>query len=152
MDFKITIMLDATDRFQACIENLMRAAAATMAGAGRTKTAVAEEPKDEEEAAPEPPVTEEPPVAETPKTIYVADMRRAVEDARNRIEGEGWESKDTEGYRLYHKEVTAQVRRIVGAYGADKMPDIEEDRREAFIKEVNGLRLVDGKVTPEIPF
>ena len=83
----------------------------------------------------------------------VADMRAAVTRCRERIEGEDWEDKSGVGYKTYHKKVTAAVKGIVGLCGADKIPDIAEEKRAAFIQQVDSLKVTDaGNVESDLPF
>lgn len=82
----------------------------------------------------------------------VADMRKAVNNLRVRVEGADWEDKSSEGYKLYHKKVTSAVKGVVAFCGAEKLPDIPEDKRQSFIAQVDGLGLEDGEVKPVMPF
>ena len=91
--------------------------------------------------------------AEQEDTIpTVADMRAAVTRCRERIEGESWEDKTSEGYKKWHKKVTAAIKGIVAVCGADKIPDIPEENRASFIKQVDGLEAVGDNVQPVLPF
>lgn len=105
---------------------------------------------------PSQPATEEQPAAaeEAPgaSTPTVEDMRAAVARCRERIEGAGWEDKTSDGYKLYHKKVTAAVKGILGFCGTDKIPSVAEDKRQVFINSVDNLVLVDGEVQSEQPF
>ena len=99
------------------------------------------------------PAGEAPPEAtETALVPTVSDMRAAVTRLRERIEGKDWEDKTSEGYKLYHKKVTAAVKGIVAFCGADKIPGIPEENRAAFIQRVDDLTLIDGEVMPNVPF
>ena len=82
----------------------------------------------------------------------VADMRAAVTRCRERIEGESWEDKTSEGYKKWHKKVTAAIKGIVAVCGADKIPDIPEENRASFIKQVDGLGAEGDNVQPVLPF
>lgn len=82
----------------------------------------------------------------------VADMRAAVTRCRERIEGESWEDKTSEGYKKWHKKVTAAIKGIVAVCGADKIPDIPEENRASFIKQVDGLEAVGDSVKSTLPF
>ena len=82
----------------------------------------------------------------------VTDMRAAVSRARDRIEGEGWEDKTSDGYKLWHKKVTAAVKNIVKSLGAEKIPDISEESRRSFVEQVDLLEVVGNEVMEQPPF
>ncbi|MDE6497115.1 MAG: hypothetical protein K2L21_00460 [Muribaculaceae bacterium] len=119
------------------------------------------------DAAPATTAAAEAPMAEAPATENAAeasdkaptleDCRAAVKRARLRIEGEGYENKTGEGYDKYHKEITAQIKQIVMAVSggaANKIPDLTEDRRGAFIAMCDTLVVgADGHVEQgDLPF
>lgn len=90
------------------------------------------------------------------KEVTVEDCRAALQRCRVRIEGEDYESKSTEGYKKYHKAISATVKRIVMTVSggkAEKIPDLDEDARRAFISEMDALKVDEsGKLTRELPF
>lgn len=70
------------------------------------------------------------------------DCRAALKRTRIRFEGEGYENKVGEGYEKYHKAITAQIKQIVSTISggrADKIPDLPEECRAAFIAECDAL-------------
>ena len=173
MEIKVTFRFDASDSLLACVDNFRKAMEALTASGGlsvlptnkeagivkavATEEGVTVNKKERiwppvEETAEKPVETAEAPEAEQPKAPTIADMRAANDRARTRIEGEGWESKDTEGYRKYHKKVTAAIKGIVAFCGAEKMPDIPEERRKDFIAQVDDLELDGDEVKPSKPF
>lgn len=114
--------------------------------------AAAAAPKDEPKAASQPGEKKDDGTSFPPSVPSVADMRAAVARCRARIEGEDWESKTSEGYKLYHKKVTAAVKKTVAFCGAEKVPDIPEEKRASFIRDIDDLVLVDSDVIPQPPF
>ena len=116
----------------------------TEKGAGGAEGAEGAAPQEEAKPKEEPQ-----PEAAVPT---VSDMRAAVARARDRIEGEGWEDKTSDGYKLYHKKVTAAIKSIVTFCEAEKIPDIAEERRESFIMQVDNLVLEGDAVTSKLPF
>lgn len=105
----------------------------------------------QEVAEPQPAIEESVPSAEN--TIpTIEDCRAALHRARIRFEGEDYENKASEGREKFHKAVTSQVKQIlltVSGGRADKIPDLPEDRRAAFIAECDALILDDnGFITP----
>ena len=106
------------------------------------------------EPQPEKPQPAEPkPTAEKEANIpSIADMRAAVTRARERIEGEDWEGKTSDGYKMYHKKLTSAVKGIVAVCGAEKIPDIAEENRQNFINLVDLLIAKGSEVTSEAPF
>lgn len=82
----------------------------------------------------------------------VSDMRAAVARCRERIEGADWEDKASDGYKQWHKKVTAAVKGIVAFCGSDKIPGIPEENRASFIQKVDELGIDGDKVTSTLPF
>ena len=102
----------------------------------------------QEEAKPK----EEPQPEAAAPVPTVTDMRAAVARARDRIEGEGWEDKTSDGYKLWHKKVTTAVKNIVKSLDAEKIPDISEENRRLFIDRVDLLAVEGSEVIIEPPF
>lgn len=106
-----------------------------------TECPTSEEPAAEPIAAP----------AEQPaaKSYTEVDVRAAIDAARKRIEGEGWkENPDSEGYKKYHRPLTAWFKETAALYGAEKpsaLPDSES--RGKFIAACERVRVDDGTIT-----
>lgn len=120
-------------------------------------TSVAETPSETTDETPAPAAdgTADAPAAETQPAATVPtleDCRAAVRRTRVRFEGEGYENKTGEGYEKYHKAITSQIKQIVFTVSggtAEKIPDLAEDRRAAFIAECDALTLDEnGLITP----
>ncbi len=94
---------------------------------------------------------------EIPAVPTLEDCRAALKRTRIRFEGEGYENKVGEGYEKYHKAITAQIKQIVFTVSggrADKIPDLPEECRAAFIAECDAL-IIDEKgfiAPPPAPF
>lgn len=170
MEIKVTFRFDVSENLLACVDNFRKAAEA-MAQSGilsqlpenktagivkavATENGVTMNKKEQiwppKEEAPEPEAQEPEEPQESIPTI--ADMRAAVARCRERIEGADWEEKTGEGYKLYHKKVTAAVKSIVTFCEAEKIPDIAENRRQSFITQVDSLVLEGDAVISQPPF
>ena len=107
---------------------------------GRRAKADAPEPIAPVAAVEEVPNTENSNPETTVPTLE--DCRAALKRTRIRFEGEGYENKVGEGYEKYHKAITAQIKQIVFTVSggrADKIPDLPEECRAAFIAECDAL-------------
>lgn len=111
----------------------------------------AEAPAANEEKAP----VEEPtaPAVEA-KELTEVDVRAAMDRTRRRIEGENYkEDTDGEGYKRYHRQLTAQFKQIASLLGADKPSALPADKRAAFISQCDELEVnKEGNVEPKLPF
>lgn len=88
------------------------------------------------------------------KAPTVADVRAAMDRCRKRIEGENY-ATDTksEGYQKYHKQLTAEFKRISALLGSDKPSGLAENQRRSFIEEANLLDIMeDGSIGKPVPF
>lgn len=107
---------------------------------------VPEEPAAEQVAAP----------AEQPaaKEYTEVDVRAAMDAARKRIEGEGWkENPDSEGYKKYHRPLTAWFKETAALYGAEKpsaLPDSES--RGKFIAACERVRVNNDGTITDLPY
>lgn len=132
---------------------------------GRKPKATTEEaaaPKEEpeapaEEAAPAEAATDAPAMeaqAEDAKPLTEEDIRAAMHRTRQRIEGEGYkENTDSEGYKKYHKQLTAQFKNIAALLGAEKPSGLPEEQRASFIEQCDELIIgEDGTITTKCPF
>lgn len=104
------------------------------------------EPAAEQIAAP----AEQPAV----KEYTEVDVRAAMDAARKRIEGEGWkENPDSEGYKKYHRPLTAWFKETAALYGAEKpsaLPDSES--RGKFIAACERVRVDNDDTITDIPY
>lgn len=77
-------------------------------------------------------------------------VRKAMEDVRLKIEGEGY-TKDSP----HHKELTAEFKRLSALLGAEKPSALPIDKVESFIEAINKIHL-DGDdlklVEDDLPF
>lgn len=87
------------------------------------------------------------------KEYTEVDVRAAMDAARKRIEGEGWkENPDSEGYKKYHRQLTAWFKETAALYGSEKpsaLPDSES--RGKFIAACERVRVDDGTIT-DLPY
>ena len=105
---------------------------------------------------PEEPVTEKTSATEQPaaKSYTEVDVRAAMDAARKRIEGEGWkENPDSEGYKKYHRQLTAWFKETAALYGAERpsaLPDSES--RGKFIAACERVRVDDDGTISDLPY
>lgn len=91
---------------------------------------------------------------EAAKPLTEEDVRAAMHRTRQRIEGEDYKDNPTsEQYQKYHKPLTAQFKNIAALLGSDKPSTLPEDKREAFIKQCEELKIMkDGTIGSDCPF
>lgn len=105
------------------------------------------QPAAEAEAAPAP---EAP--AET-KELTEEDVRAAMDKTRRRIEGEDYKNNtDSEGYKKYHKQLTATFKNIAALLGSDKPSTLPAEQRASFIKQCDELIVENGEITTKVPY
>lgn len=114
----------------------------------------------QEANSPKPQIPELPePEPEEPKPdgrpLDKTDIRRAIERARMRIEGEDFASNpQSEIYKKYHKPLRDEFIRIAQELGAEKPTLLSgQDAIAAFIRQCDALGVDEtGKIVTEIPF
>lgn len=125
---------------------------------------VVENPEPQQETAPvaEPEQTPEPkteaaaPVeaAQENKTYTEVDVREAMDRTRKRIEGENYkEQTDSEGYKKWHRRLTAFFKNTAALFGAEKpstLPDSES--RYKFIACCDAVYVKDDELVEDCPF
>lgn len=100
------------------------------------------------EEKPEPAQPEE----EEAQEITLEDIRRAIDETHQRIEGADWDNPESETYKKYHRKVNAELKNICRTLGYDKPSLLPEDRRKQFIHLAGELVLRDGVITTGLPF
>lgn len=98
--------------------------------------------KDEaqtQEQQPQPPVDKAP----ASKFPTAADLRKAMNDLRDRIEGEDYANKKNTDAKVkaLHRLVTSTLKNVAALFGAEKPSEIVEDKRQAFMDEIALLEL-----------
>lgn len=87
----------------------------------------------------------QPPVDKAPASKYptAADLRKAMNDLRDRIEGEDYANKKNtdDKVKALHRLVTSTLKNVAALFGAEKPSEIEEDKRQAFMDEIALLEL-----------
>lgn len=113
----------------------------TTADAVQTVAVAAPEPTDEK--------TDEP-----AKEYTTVDVRAAMDKTRKRIEGENYkEQADSEGYKKWHRALSAWFKGEAVALGADKPSSLPDSKsREAFISRCNLVEAVGDKLEVQPPF
>lgn len=98
--------------------------------------------KPKAEAKPEP-------MPEKPKEYTEVDIRAAMDRTRKRIEGEDYKEKpDSEGYKTWHKRLTAWFKNTAALCGAEKpsaLPDSES--RAKFIAACDAVEIKGDELT-----
>lgn len=94
------------------------------------------------------------PMPEKPKEYTEVDIRAAMDRTRKRIEGEDYKEKpDSEGYKTWHKRLTAWFKNTAALYGAEKpsaLPDSES--RAMFIAACDAVEIKGDELTETCPF
>ena len=87
----------------------------------------------------------QPPVDKAPASKFptAADLRKAMNDLRDRIEGEDYANeKNTDAkVKALHRLVTSTLKNVAALFGAEKPSEIVEDKRQAFMDEIALLEL-----------
>lgn len=115
----------------------------------QTAAPAAQQPqrKPKAEAKPEP-------MPEKPKEYTEVDIRAAMDRTRKRIEGEDYKEKpDSEGYKTWHKRLTAWFKNTAALFGAEKpsaLPDSES--RAKFIAACDAVEIKGDELTETCPF
>ena len=91
---------------------------------------------------------------EKPKEYTEVDIRAAMDRTRKRIEGENYKEKpDSEGYKTWHKRLTAWFKNTAAFCGAEKpsaLPDSES--RAKFIAACDAVEIKGDELTETCPF
>lgn len=97
---------------------------------------------------------ETPAPAEEPRELTEEDIREAMHRTRQRIEGENYKDEtDSERYKKYHRQLTAQFKNIAAMLGADKPSALPAEQRAAFIAQCDELIAgEDGVIMSKVPF
>lgn len=107
-----------------------------------------------EENAPASGETKPEPMPEKPKEYTEVDIRAAMDRTRKRIEGEDYKEKpDSEGYKTWHKRLTAWFKNTAALCGAEKpsaLPDSES--RAKFIAACDAVEIKGDELTETCPF
>lgn len=94
------------------------------------------------------------PMPEKPKEYTEVDIRAAMDRTRKRIEGEDYKEKpDSEGYKTWHKRLTAWFKNTASICGAEKpsaLPDSES--RAKFIAACDAVEIKGDELTETCPF
>lgn len=91
---------------------------------------------------------------DTSEKLTAEDVRSAMNRTRQRIEGKDFkDNTESEGYRKYHKLLTATFKNIAAELGSDKPSALPEDRIGDFVRECDSLQILgDGTVGKPLPF
>ncbi|MST77781.1 hypothetical protein FYJ72_08825 [Prevotella copri] len=88
---------------------------------------------------------QQPPIDKAPASKFptAADLRKAMNDLRDRIEGEDYANKKNTDAKVkaLHRLVTSTLKNVADLFGAEKPSEIVEDKRQAFMDEIALLEL-----------
>lgn len=105
------------------------------------------------DAAPEAEAEPQPEATAEPKELTEEDIRAAMDRTRRRIEGEDYKNNtDGEGYKTYHKQLTATFKNIAALLGSDKPSTLPADKRASFIQQCDELIVENGEITTKVPY
>lgn len=107
---------------------------------------------DEPEPAPAP--APEPQPQNEKKTYTVVDVRAAMDRTRKRIEGENYkENPDGEGYKKWHRQLTAWFKNTAAILGAEKPSALSESESiEKFIQCCDAVQVKGDELVEDCPF
>ena len=105
-----------------------------------------------ETAKPEP--APEPQPQNEKKTYTVVDVRAAMDRTRKRIEGENYkENPDGEGYKKWHRQLTAWFKNTAAMLGAEKPSALSESESiEKFIQCCDAVQVKGDELVEDCPF
>lgn len=83
-----------------------------------------------------------------------ADVRAAIDRARQRIEGDDWkDNPDGEGYKKWHRALTSWFKVTAALFGADRPSELPDSRsRMNFIRCCDEVEIQDGALVEAVPF
>lgn len=115
--------------------------------------AVEVKPSEAVEVKPEPEAPSQQELAEDREYTEV-DVRDAMERTRKRIEGENYKNEtDSEGYKKYHRKLTASFKEISALLGSDKPSTLPtSDKRKSFCQQVDELVAEGDEIVTKVPF
>lgn len=74
-------------------------------------------------------------------------VRKAMAECRTRIEGEDY-TKDSP----FHKELTAEFKKLANLLESEKPSELPADKVESFVDSLSHIVVVDGKLSYDTPF
>lgn len=83
------------------------------------------------------------------------DVRAAMDRTRRRIEGEDYkENSNSEGYKKWHRQLTAWFKNTAALYGSDRPSTLpNSDSRRMFIESCDRVETMpDGTLTENLPY
>ena len=144
----------------------------TLLGGCQAQPTPVELPRQEQSAIASEDTTHQVPLPEEPATVAVAtteatatdtaeereyteaDVRAAIDRARQRIEGDDWkDNPDGEGYKKWHRALTSWFKVTAALFGADRPSELPDSRsRMNFIRCCDEVEIKDGALVEAVPF
>lgn len=131
------------------------APAATAETTQEQPAAAAEVSNQEEAPAAAPAAEQQAEAAAEEKNYTEEDVRAAMDRTRKRIEGEDYKYNTTsDGYKTWHRKLTAQFKQIAGVLGSDKPSTLpSSELRGSFIRQCDELEIgEEGSIVTKCPF
>lgn len=120
------------------------------------KPEVANNPTEAAKDTPEPQPEQAPePQPQNEKKEYtVVDVRAAMDRTRRRIEGEDYKEKpDGEGYKRWHRQLTAWFKNTAAVFGAEKPSALSDSESiEKFIQCCEEVKVKNDELVTDCPF
>lgn len=120
------------------------------------KPEVANNPTEAAKDTPEPQPEQAPePQPQNEKKEYtVVDVRAAMDRTRRRIEGEDYKEKpDGEGYKRWHRQLTAWFKNTAAFFGAEKPSALSDSESiEKFIQCCDEVKVKNDELVTDCPF
>lgn len=120
------------------------------------KPEVANNPTEAAKDTPEPQPEQAPePQPQNEKKEYtVVDVRAAMDRTRRRIEGEDYKEKpDGEGYKRWHRQLTAWFKNTAAVFGAEKPSALSDSESiEKFIQCCDEVKVKNDELVTDCPF
>ena len=71
------------------------------------------------------------------------DIKSAMYEVRDRIEGKDWKNKNSEGYKRWHQELTEAFILKAETLGACRPSELLPEQRGAFLRWCKRVRIID---------
>ena len=164
MTFTLNVNIGLTPQLAGFLSNLL--------GGCQAQPTPVELPRQEQSAIASEDTTHQVPLPEEPATVAVAtteatatdtaekreyteaDVRAAIDRARQRIEGDDWkDNPDGEGYKKWHRALTSWFKVTAALFGADRPSELPDSRsRMNFIRCCDDVEIKDGALVEAVPF
>ena len=145
----IQIQINVNVGLNEALQGLLSAMLGGLKQAAAVRQAAVPEPAP----APAPVPAPEQEKTEPVKEYTDVDIRAAIDRTRRRIEGENYkEQPGSEGYRTWHRALTAWFKEKSKECGAEKPPLLPDNASRArFIAHCDAVEVIDGQLVEDLP-